>query len=135
MNKKFLMTFLAVYIAMNILNFVIHVGLLGAIYQTDAVAKIMRPAADAMVWVHFVTALVFSYFFTLIFSKGYLGKGIGEGLRYGFYVGMMVAIPMAYDSYAVYPIPYALAIQWFCYGLIQYIILGVIAALVYGKQQ
>lgn len=135
MNKKFWTSFAAVYIAMNVLNFVIHAVLLAAAYQSEAVARIMRPEAEQLMWVHFVTALVFSFFFTLIFSKGYEGKGIAEGLRYGTYVGMMVAIPMAYDSFAVYPFPYSLALQWFCYGLVQYVLLGVVAAAVYGKKQ
>lgn len=135
MNKKFWTSFLVVYIMMNILNFVIHAVLLAGAYQSEAVARIMRPEQDQLMWVHFVTALVFSFFFTLVFSKGYEGKGIGEGLRFGFYVGMMCAVPMAYDSFAVYPIPYSLAIQWFFYGLLQYVILGVTAAALYGKKQ
>jgi hypothetical protein len=69
----------------------------------------------------------------MIFSKGYTGKGIGEGLRYGFWVGLLMATPMAYDSYASYPLPYSLALQWFIYGMIQYVILGAIVAMVYGK--
>jgi hypothetical protein len=134
MNKKFWTAFVAVYVAMNILNFVIHVGLLGAAYRAPEVASVFRPEQNQIMWIHFVTALVFSYFFTLIFSKGYEGRGVTEGLRFGAYVGMMVAIPMAYDSFAVYPLPYSLAIQWFFYGLAQYILLGVIAAMVYGKK-
>ena len=38
-------------------------------------------------------------------------------------------------SYASYPLPYILALQWFCYGLVQYLILGVVVAMVYGKKQ
>ena len=135
MNKKFLLAFLAVFVAMNCLNFLIHAVLLAGMYQSEAVAKIMRPQAEQIMWIHFVTALVVSFFFTLIFSKGYEGKGISEGLRFGTYVGMLVAIPMAYDSFAVYPIPYSLALQWFFYGVIQYVILGYVAAIVYGKKQ
>jgi uncharacterized membrane protein YagU involved in acid resistance len=135
MGKKFWISFLAVYVAMNLLNFLIHAVLLAATYQSEAVASVMRPEQDQMMWVHFVTALVFSFFFTLIFSKGYEGKGMIEGVRYGFYVGLMVAVPMAYDSFAVYPVPYSLAIQWFFYGLVQYILLGVVAAAAFGKKQ
>ena len=73
------------------------------------------------------------FFFTLIFSKGYQGKGIAEGLRYGLYIGILMATPMAYASYAMYPIPYSLALQWFLYCTVQSILLGVLVALVYGK--
>ena len=55
-----------------------------------------------------------------------------EGVRYGFYVGMMVSVPMAYATYATQPIPYSLALQWFIYGVIECVIIGVVAAQVYG---
>ena len=135
MNKKLILGFIAVYVAMNLTNMVIHMWLLNGIYHSEAVARIMRPEADGMIWIYFVTTLFSSFFFTLIFSKGYEGKGISEGLRFGLYAGLMIAVPMAYDSYASYPLPYALALQWFCYGLAQYLLLGVVVAMVYGKKQ
>jgi hypothetical protein len=36
-----------------------------------------------------------------------------------------------YGQYTVYPIPYYLALQWFLYRLVQALILGAAAALVY----
>jgi hypothetical protein len=32
------------------------------------------------------------------------------------------------------PIPYSLALQWFLYGLIKYVLCGMAVALVFGKQ-
>ena len=43
----------------------------------------------------YVIYLVMAFFFTLVSSKGYEGKGVMEGLRYGFYVGMLMAVPTA----------------------------------------
>jgi hypothetical protein len=57
-----------------------------------------------------------------------------EGVRYGFYIGMLMSVPMAYGSYGAMPITYSLALQWFIYGLIEYIILGVVVALMYGMK-
>ena len=57
-----------------------------------------------------------------------------DGLQFGVYAGMMVAVPMAYASYASMPIPYSFALQWFIYGLLEYIILGTVVAAVYGKK-
>jgi hypothetical protein len=135
MNKKLWIGFIAVYVGMTLTNFVIHQVMLGGLYRSASMASLMRPMGESMLWIHFVTAAIASFFFVLIFSKGYESKGIGEGIRYGFFVGMLTSIPMAYDTYAEMPIPYSLALQWFLYGLIQYIILGIIAAMVYGKKE
>ena len=120
---------------MNVTNMIIHMWLLSGVYHSEQMMKIMRPESDVTMWIFFVTSAVVSFFFTLIFSKGYEGKGMGEGLRYGFYVGLLMVTPWAYDSYAAYQIPYSLALQTFLYGVIQYLILGIVVAMVFGKKE
>jgi len=82
-------------------------------------------------WIMYIVNLIFSFFFVFIFTKGYEGRGIMEGVRYGFYIGCLMAIPAAYSQYVMYPFPYSLVLQWFIYWMIQYIILGIFAALIY----
>ena len=134
MNKKLWIGFAAVCLGMILMTFLIHAVLLLPTYQSDEMKMMMRPEAEAKTWIHIVSAIIVSFFFTLIFSKGREGKGIGEGVRYGFYVGMLMSIPMAYDTYAAMPIPYSLALRWFLYGVIQYVILGIVVAAVFGKK-
>jgi len=40
---------------------------------------------------------------------------------------------MAYGTYAMIAIPYSLAVKWFLLGIVQYVIMGTVAAAVYGK--
>jgi hypothetical protein len=134
MNKKFWIAFIVVTVAMILTNFAIHVGLLGETYRSAEMSAMMRPEADQKTWIHILTAIIVSFFFTLIYVKGYEGKGIGEGVRFGFYVGVLMSVPMAYDTYAAMSIPYSLALQWFIYGMIQYIILGIVVAAMVGKK-
>ncbi|HEV8538777.1 MAG TPA: hypothetical protein VGR15_07630 [Bacteroidota bacterium] len=136
MNKKLWTAFVGVFIVMVLTNFVIHGVLLKATYLSEEMRMMVRPEAEgeANLWIHIVSAFITSFFFTLIFSKGYESKGLAEGIRYGFFVGMLMSIPMAYDTYAAMPIPYHLALQWFLYGVIQYIILGIVVAMIFGKK-
>ena len=136
MNKKLWIGFIVIFIAMAVLNMIIHGFILFSTYQTDEVSKIMRPESEmnSMMWIYYVVYIIQAFFFAFIFSKGYEGKGIMEGVRYGLYMGLLMATPMAYASYAMYPMPYSLALQWFIYGMIQYIILGILIALVYEKK-
>lgn len=136
MNKKLWIGFIVVFIGMAVLNFIIHGIILTSAYQTEEVNKFMRSEAEmnGLMWIYYVIYLIQSFFFTFIFSKGYEGKGIMEGVRYGLYMGLLLATPMAYASYAMYPMPYSLALQWFIYGMIYYIILGILLAAIYGKK-
>ena len=81
-----------------------------------------------------VAQLFFAFFFTFIFSKGYEGKGLMEGLRYGLYVSLMMNVQAAYMTYATMPVPYMLALKWFLYGTVQYLIYGAILAMIYGTK-
>jgi len=136
MNKKVWIGFIVVFVAMVVLNFIVHGLILSSTYQTVEVSKYMRPKADMdrLMWVYYIIYLIQSFFFSFIFSKGYEGKGIAEGIRYGLYMGLLLATPMAYASYATYPMPYSLAFQWFIYGIICYIILGILLAAIFGKK-
>ena len=135
MKKKFWIAFAAIYAAWNILNVIIHSGLLGAAYQSEEMMKIWRPDMMSKMWIFYLVTLFTAFFFTLIFSKWYKGKGIIEGIQYGVYTGLLMATPMAYSSYAMYPIPYPIAMQWFIYGMIHYLILGIIVSAIYGKKE
>lgn len=132
-TKKFLITFVVVYILNIILGFVIHGAFLESYYTSPPMSESMRPEEEmqGMTWVYFVTALFFSFFFVFIFTKGYENKGIMEGARYGLYIGLFMMIPAAYNSYATWPMPYGFAFQWFLFGVIEMIILGIAAALLY----
>ena len=132
MCKKLCLGVLAVFVVLAVCEAIVNMLLLSSAYQ--ATAALWRPTAEMKIWLFYVVYLFIAFFFTLIFSKGYEGKGIVEGLRYGFYVGMMMAVPMAYGTYAAMPIPYSMALQWFLYGLVEYLLCGMAVALVYGKQ-
>ncbi|PJA97672.1 MAG: hypothetical protein CO128_11035 [Ignavibacteriales bacterium CG_4_9_14_3_um_filter_30_11] len=131
MSKKFWISFVATYVVYEILEFLIHGVLLKSTYMTEEVMKIMRSEADMKMWIIYVAGLFFVFFFCLIFAKGMEGKGLMEGVRFGFYVGMMVSVPMAYVTYATQPIPYTMALQWFIYGLIVCVVIGAVMAQLY----
>ncbi len=131
--KKVLLSTLAVFIAMEVCDFVIHGVILKSAYE--ATASLWRPDMQSMMWLYYIIGIVGSFFFSFIFSKGYEGKGIVEGVRYGLYIGIWMSIGMAYGTYGMIAIPYYMALQWFVYGIIEYVLFGIIAALVFGKKQ
>lgn len=119
-----------VFVVFVLLDFVIHGMLLQSTYSTLP-EGLMRPEAEMKMWIIFVVDAVIAYFFTLIFSKGYENKGIAEGVRYGAYIGIMFGMGMGYGSYASMPIPYMLALQWFLYTIVQYVVCGIAVSFVF----
>ena len=132
MNKKFWTGFVVVFVAMEVMMFLIHGVILKSAYE--ATQSIWRPDMMSLTWVYHVLAIIGAFFFTFVFSRGYEGKGMAEGVRYGLYIGIWMASGMAYGSYAMINIPYPLALQWFIYGIIEYVVYGIILAAIFGKQ-
>ena len=132
MNKKVWSGFIAVFIVMEILEYLVNVVILSSTYM--ALASLWRPDMMSKMWIFHVIYLIVSFMLSFLFSKGYEGKGMGEGLRYGFYMGVLLSVPMAYGSYAMIAIPYSLALQWFIYGMVEYIIAGLVLAWIFGMK-
>lgn len=132
MNKKVLLGCVAVFITLEVLDFLIHGVLLASAYTS--LTSLWRPDMDSKMWIMWVVTLIGSFFFSFIFSKGYEKKGLAEGLRYGFYIGVWMSAGFAYGTYSMIAIPYSLALQWFIYGVIEYMIAGVVLALVFGMK-
>lgn len=129
MSKRIWIGFVAVFVTTQVIEGLTNYFFLDPIYS--AYSHIWRPIAEMKLWMLPITGLSFSFFFVFIFSKGYERKGLLEGVRYGFYVALMVALPNAYGSYAIMQIPYMLALQWFIFGTFEYVIAGAILAVIF----
>ena len=132
MNKKVLIGWVAVFVWIMVWEMIVNVVLLAGEYM--ATAHLWRPEAEMKMWLFWVVYIFVAFFLSLLFSKGYEGKGMSEGIRFGLYIGFLMAIPMAYGTYGAMPIPYSLALKWFIFGMIEYVVAGVILASVFGKQ-
>jgi len=128
MNKKVWLGFIAVFIAFEILEYIVYSLILGSSFTS---LTVWRPDMSSKLWIMHVVLLIGSFFFAFIFSKGYENRGIMEGVRYGLYIGIWMSVGMAYGTYTMIDIPYSLTLEWFICGVIEYIIGGIVLALVF----
>jgi len=132
-TKKFWITLVVVFVVMEVLSYLIHGVMLAETYASEPLKSVFRSKEemDSMIWIMLLMDLIWAYFFCFFFAKGYENKGIGEGLRFGLYIGLFWSLVFAYSSYAIYPLTYGIVLQWFIYGLVVSLILGVVASLLY----
>jgi hypothetical protein len=130
--KKVLIGAVVVFVILEILDMLINSVILGSVYAT--VQNVWRPDIMSKMWIMHIIKVVVAFFFALIFSKGYEGKGLMEGVRYGLYVGIMLSVGTAYGTYVMFAIPYSLALQWFIFSICEYIIAGIGISMVFGKK-
>lgn len=131
-TKRFVGSWVAAFATVFVFEWLLHGKILAGTYQ--ATASLWRPEAEMQSLFHwlvlgqFLTAGIFSY----IFTKGYEARGVGEGVRYGFLIGLLFGAPMI-GLYAVAPYPPALIAGWFVGGLVEWMLAGVVVAKIYRK--
>ncbi|MGI9225128.1 MAG: hypothetical protein ACR2QX_11670 [Woeseiaceae bacterium] len=130
-NKTFWIGWVVVFVVMQMYGYLVHEVGLSETYQS--LASVFRPQAEmeSMMWMMMVGGVFSLLLFCYIFTWGYEGKGIMEGVRYGALIGVFVSIISAVDSYVIYPLTGELAVIWFVTGVIAFMISGAIFAAIY----
>jgi hypothetical protein len=127
--QKLSFSLIIVFIVHEVLNFLIHGLILSGIYEV--MTTTWRPDMDQWMWVMYIGDLIFAFFFVFIFAKGYEGKGLMEGVRFGLIVSGIVIIPGMLAQFSVYNVTFTLTIYWIIFGIIQLVIDGIVASLIY----
>lgn len=130
-NKTFWIGCAVVYVVMQGLGFLIHGVLLSETYQ--GLTGVFRPEAEMMdmMWMMYVSGAVTVFMFCYIFTKGYEGKGIMEGVRFGALIGFLMAGAGSIDAHVIYPIPENVASIWLVTGIVSFMIAGAVFAAIY----
>jgi hypothetical protein len=129
---RFILAALAAFVAMMVFNFLWHGLLLESMYK--ATMSLWRPQdqmEEFFPWAAGIT-LAIGIALTLLFSRNYEEKGIGEGIRFGFYAGLLIGLLQA-GIYPYLAIPLSLAGAWFIGGMLQGMVAGVTISLVYKR--
>lgn len=105
----------------------IHGMLLRSDYAT--VANLYRSAADTKFIIIFVGYLGFAIGSVWMYAHGVEDRPwLGQGVRFGIAVWLVLAIPSFLIAYAVQPIPESLVWKQLGYELINKIVLGIVTA-------
>ncbi len=130
--KRFVIAVIVVFVAMGVMDFIINVVILGDACE-PLIGTIFRSQDDmnSKMWAIYVGELIFALMFVWIYTHGVKGKGIMEGFRYGLYIGLLFMPVSAAAMWAMIPISCWLAWMWTIFGIIEIIILGLIAGAIY----
>jgi hypothetical protein len=133
MAKKLLIGTVAVFIAWQILDFVIHNLILMDAYA--ATAHLWRPEGEMKMGLMIIVGLLAALFFVAIYVKLVSPKTLQNGLWYGILFGLGTGISMGYGTYSVQPITYGIAIGWFLGTLVETTVAGLMLGLLVKEDQ
>lgn len=126
MNKRVLLSGLAVFILWSLLDFIIHGLILRSAYASTP--SLWRPMAEMKMGLMYVTVFIAAMVFASLY--GFVGnKNLRTGLKFGLLYGIGVGVGMGYGTYSVMPIPYCMALTWFLGAVVE----ATLAGLLVGK--
>ncbi|MBY0371193.1 hypothetical protein K2X33_10940 [bacterium] len=130
--KRLILATLAVIVFFFVSNFVIHEVMLKSTYEATMTLWRDKPTMESMMIWMLVAQILIAKYGTFIFVKGYEGKGMIEGIRFGIYMGLLTT-GYTLIQFVTTPIPGSLAWAWIWTGMVQWIVAGMIAACVYKR--
>ncbi|ODN42433.1 hypothetical protein [Piscirickettsia litoralis] len=126
--KRFLLSVVAVFIVIFIIDFIVHGFVLQGIYSETA--TLWRPQAEQKMGFMVLSQFAFAVVFSFIYIKAYVAKNIATGLRHGVYIGLLLAT-LQIGAYAYMPIPFVLALAWCCSVIINSVVAGWVIGCIY----
>lgn len=133
MNKRFLVSVVALFVVSMGLGFLVHGTVLEADYTQLANRGIYRSpeAAAPLMPYMFAANLLFAIGFTWIYRAGRDNRHwAGQGLRFGVAVTLITALPTYLIYYVVTPLPSDLVAQQIVLDSMAKIVLGLVVAFI-----
>ena len=122
--KKFLTIGIAVGIAANVIDFVVHGSLLASFYSHPPFRQDV--SVRWLILGDFVAGFVFAWFYLAV--AGSFAPGVPGGMTMGFYTGVLMIFPAAIFMYLMFEgFPYYLSWIWVFYVIVLYVGAGAIA--------
>lgn len=128
MMKKVLIATVAIFVAWEILDFLIHGVLLQSSYAAQP--ELWRPEAEMKMGLLFVVTLISAFCFSYIYGNMITNKSTATAVKYSLFWGIAAGVAFGYGSYAVLPVPYSMALTWFLGTVVEAVVAGVLVGLI-----
>jgi len=134
--KKALGAVVAVFAVFFVLDILVHGFALMGLYEQTV--SVWRPEEQMqkLRYLMNIGQLLFAVVFVWIYGKGYESNkpGVGQGIRYGLYVGLLVVAFQNFVWYVVLPIPFALVLAWMVAPIVKCLAAGVAVGALYNNR-
>lgn len=131
--KRFLLSVFAVFITYEVMSYVVNSLLLTDCYKE--LAPVWRKDMIQYMWLIYLIDFLFSFFFVLIYTRWAKRFNLRSGMLFGLLVGIMMNTTSTIGQWIIYPITNHLMVLWIFFGLIQFLICGMVVGIIYRRQK
>jgi len=129
MNRKFVISAVAVFVVAMLLGFLVHGAILGKEYAQLTGIMRSEEAAMKLFGLMILAHVIYAIGFTWIYMRGREARPwLGQGARFGLAVALIAVIPLYMINYVVMQFPSDVVAQQIVYDTIATVILGIVVA-------
>lgn len=129
MQKKLVISVIAIFIVSMLLGFVIHGTILHGEYAKLPNLMRSEDAMHSLMPIMMIANVIFAIGFSWIYIRGREAKPwLGQGVRYGIAVALLAVVPYYLIAYVVMPWPSDLVAQQVMYDSLGAILMGIVVA-------
>lgn len=135
MNRKFLVTWLLMFVLWMTGSFVVHGVLLHDEYAK--LPNLFRADADSQQYfaLMLLAHVIMAGSFVWVYSRGVEAKPwLNQGLRFGLIIALLTIVPTYTIYFVVQPLPGALVARQIIYDVFLLLVLGIVVAFAYRNQ-
>lgn len=130
--KRLVLTIIAIFVVANFLGFFIHAIWLKQDYMP--VANLYRPEGQEKMPFIVLAYLAFAVGSVWLYAHGVEDKPwLGQGVRFGIAMWLVLTIPSFFIAYAVQPVPVILMAKQVISEAAGKVVLGIITAMLYRR--
>ena len=130
--KKLVLTIIVIFVVANLTGFFIHAILLAPDYMV--VKEHYRPEGQEKMFFICLAYLAFAIGSVIVYAKGIENKPwLGQGLRFGILMWLVLTVPSFFIAYAVQPVPTMLLVKQVLFEGVDKLLLGAITAALYRQ--
>jgi hypothetical protein len=129
MNRKFVISAVAVFVVAMLLGFLVHGAILGKEYAQLTGIMRSEEAAMKLFGLMILAHIIYAIGFTWIYMRGREARPwLGQGARFGLAVALIAVIPLYMINYVVMQFPSDVVAQQIVFDTIATVILGIVVA-------
>lgn len=101
--------------------------------ENALLSSIHRPDMNEKMWISLIVTVAIAFLFSYSYSKWRKTGSFKESIFHSLFFAVLMIVVVDLNQYFLYAIPFALVAKWALFGLVEFLIYGLIIKFIYKK--
>ena len=131
--RRYFSAVAAVYLIYEIISYAVNSLLLNECFTE--LSSVWRPDMKNKMYIMYGTDLLFTLFFTAIYTRWSRKFTVASGILYGLMVALMMNTTTLINQWVMFPLTDHMTLLWIFFGLLQFVLCGIVLGAIYRPEK